>query len=531
MVCLLINIPYLCEVLQSKMQNKPLRIPLFIIIMLLLTVCTAEAQQLRIRFLSFGAMMYSQSLPDIVRLTGNPVFEHDGAYLYCDSAWLNEVTNNVDCFGRVRIKSSDTLNLYGKFLHYDGNARIATIRDDVRLVDKQTTLTTDYMIYDRNTGIANYTSGGKMVNGDNVLTSRRCYYYTSQKLIYFRDDVVMTNPEYKINCDTLKYNTVSRVSYFLGPTIIKGKDNYIYCEDGEYDRENSKSRFSINALLVDESRRLTGDSLYYDDKLKYGKALRNVVMTDTVQDVTVRGNFAEYFKNAGFTYITGRAVAELKDEKDTLFIHADTLRATFDTTKNETRELFAYNNCKFFRKDLQGACDSLYYSFADSVINMYHLPILWSDRNQMTADTIKILTGKNTIKQMYLNSLSFIVSRDSTSTYNQIKGRNMVAYFKDNELNYIDVLGNAETVYYVREDDKSLMGVNAAQGSKMRLYINDSKIDRILYLDKPKGSLLPEENLTAEQKQLKGFLWREVERPLKSEDIFFDNSSNMGEVN
>lgn len=512
------------------MKNRLTQISVFLFFMMLLSAFPTQAQQLRIRFLSFGAMMHSESMPDVVRLTGNPVFEHDGAYLYCDSAWLNEVTNNLDCFGRVRIKSSDTLNLYGNFLHYDGNTKIATIRDNVRLVDKQTTLTTDYMIYDRNTGIANYTSGGKMVNGDNVLTSRRCYYYTNQKLIYFRDDVVMTNPEYKINCDTLKYNTVSRISYFLGPTIIKGKNNYIYCEDGEYDRVSSKSRFSINALLVDQNRRLTGDSLYYDDKLKYGKAVRNVVMTDTSQNVRVRGNYAEYFKSRGYTYITGKAVAELGEEKDTLFIHADTLHATFDTIKNETRELFAYRNCRFFRKDLQGACDSLYYSFADSVITMYRLPILWSDRNQMTADTIKILTGKNTIKQMFLYSLAFIVSRDSTVTYNQIKGRNMIAYFKDKELHFIDVLGNAETVYYVREDDKSLMGVNAAQGSKMRFYVSDSKIDRILYLDKPHGSLMPEQNLTPEQKQLKGFMWREVERPQKSTDIFIKNIGNQEEV-
>lgn len=483
------------------------------------------AQQMRIRLVSFGAMMYSQSLPDIVRLTGSPVFEHDGAYLYCDSAWLNEVTNNVDCFGRVRIKSSDTLNLYGKFLHYDGNARIATIRENVRLVDKQTTLSTDYMVFDRNSGIANYTSGGKMVNGDNVLTSKRCYYYTNQKLMYFRDDVVLTNPEYKINCDTLKYNTVSRISYFLGPTIIKGKDNYIYCEDGEYDRVNSKSRFSINALLVDKNRRLTGDSLYYDDKLKYGKAIRNVVMTDTSQHVVVKGNYAEYFKNLGYTFITENAVAILGQDKDTLFIHGDTLKATFDTTKNETRELFAYNNTRFFRKDIQGACDSLYYNFADSVINMYRMPILWSDKNQLTADTIKIFTGEKSIKQMNLYSLAFIVSRDSTTTYNQIKGRNMVGYFKSNELDYIDVLGNAETVYYVREDDKSLMGVNAAQGSRLRLYVVDSKIDRILYLDKPKGSLMPETDLTPEQKILKGFLWREIERPLSEKDIFLKSST------
>ncbi len=481
---------------------------------------SAEAQRFRIRIISAGALAQSGYMPDIVRVTGRPVFEHDGAYLYCDSAWLNEIENNMDCFGNVRIKSSDTLNLYGNILHYEGDSKIATVSQNVRLVDNQTTLTTDFMVFDRKTGIANYTSGGKMVNGDNVLTSRRCFYHTNQKLMYFRDDVVLTNPEYKINCDTLKYNTVSRISYFLGPTIMRGKDNYLYCEDGEYDRLTSKSRFSLNALLVDDSRRLTGDSLYYDEKLKYGKAVSHVVMTDTAQNVIIKGNFAEYWQAKGYTFVTKDALAILGDTKDTLFLHADTLLASFDTTKNETKELFAYHNARFFRKDIQGACDSLNFNFADSIISMYKLPVLWSDENQLTADTIKIHTGKNSIKQIYMYSTAFIVSKDTTETYNQIRGKNMIGNFINNELSSIDVNGNAETVYYVREDDKALIGVNKAAGSRMRLYVNESKIERIVYFDKPAGKMFPDRDVPADQRILKGFNWRFASRPLNRDDVF-----------
>jgi len=465
-------------------------------------------------------MAHNSNMGEQLRMLDHPIFEHEGAFLYCDSAWVYEATNTMDCYGNVRIKSSDTLNLYGKFLHYDGNTKIAIVRENVRLIDKQTTLTTDVMYFDRNTGIANYTTGGKMVNGDNVLTSKRCFYYTSQKLMYFRDDVVLTNPEYKINCDTLKYNTVSRISYFLGPTILKGKDNYLYCEDGEYDRVTSKSRFSINALLVDDNRRLTGDSLYYNEKLKYGKAVNHVVMTDTVQDVIIKGNFAEYWKTKGYTLFTDKAVAILGDKQDTLYLHADTLKATFDTLKNETKELFAYHNTRFYRKDIQGACDSLNYNFADSLISMYRLPVLWSGENQLTADTIKILTGKNRIRQIYMNSTAFIVSKDTTELYNQIRGKNMVGHFVKNELTSIDVNGNAETVYYVREEDKALVGVNKASGSRMTLHVKESKIERIVYFDKPSGNMFPDKDVPADQRILKGFNWRLISRPLDKDDVF-----------
>lgn len=501
-------------------MNSRLKLFSVITLTVLVFVChNALAQRMRIH-MNAGELRHSSSLGDMTRALNNPVFEHDGAYLYCDSAWLYETTNTMDCYGHVRIKSSDTLNLYGKFLHYDGNTKIAIIRDDVKLVDKQTTLTTDLMYFDRNTGIASYTTGGKMVNGANVLTSKRCYYYTSQKTMYFRDDVVLTNPEYKINCDTLKYNTVSHISYFLGPTILKGKDNYLYCEDGEYDQVSSKSRFSINALLVDDNRRLTGDSLYYNEKLKYGKAVNHVVMTDTVQDVIIKGNFAEYWRSKGYTLFTNEAVAIMGDKKDTLYLHADTLKATFDTAKNETKELFAFHNTRFYRKDIQGACDSLHYSFADSLISMYRIPVLWSAENQLTADTIKILTGKNRVRQIFMNSTAFIVSKDTTENYNQIRGKNMIGYFVNNELSSIDVKGNAETVYYVREDDKSLIGVNKASGSKMRLYVNDSKIERIVYYDKPSGNMFPDKDVPADQRILKGFNWRLTSRPLDKNDVF-----------
>ena len=359
-----------------------------------------------------------------------------------------------------------------------------------------------------------------MVNGDNILTSKRCYYYTNQKLMYFRDDVVLTNPEYKINCDTLKYNTVSHISYFLGPTIMKGKDNYMYCEDGEYDRVTSKSRFSVNALLVDDNRRLTGDSLYYNEKLHYGKAVNHVVMTDTVQDVIIKGNFAEYWQTKGYALFTNEAVAIMGEKKDTLYLHADTLKATFDTTKNETKEMYAYHNTRFYRNDIQGSCDSLQFNFADSLISMYRLPVLWSGQNQLTADTIKILTGKDRIRQIYMNSTAFIVSQDTLAAFNQIRGKNMVGHFVNNELTSIDVKGNAETVYYVREDDKALIGVNKATGSRMTLYVKDSKIERIVYFDKPSGNMFPDKDVPAEQRLLKGFNWRLTSRPRHKDDIF-----------
>jgi hypothetical protein len=251
-------------------------------------------------------------------------------------------------------------------------------------------------------------------------------------------------------------------------------------------------------------------------------------MTDTIQNVIIKGNYAEYWRKRGYSLVSDRPVAIMGDSKDTLYIHADTLKATFDTVRNETRELFGYHNARFYRTDIQGISDSLHYSFADSLISLYYKPTLWSGENQLTADTILIQTGKNSIRKIYMQNAAFIASKDTIANFNQIKGKNMIGYFADNELVSIDVNGNSETIYYVREEDKALIGINKAAGSRMRLYIKDSKIKRIVYFDKPTGNMFPDKDMKSDERLLKGFSWRGEARPINKEDIF--RKSGVSEV-
>ncbi len=480
---------------------------------------------LQIQIIHADEMKYSKAMKeDVVRLIGNTVCEHEGALLYCDSAWLDQSNNSVECFGKVHVKSSDTLNLYGKYASYDGNTRICHIKINVKLIDRQTTLTTDSLIFDRNTQIASYTTGGKIVNKENTLTSRKGYYHTNIKEFFFRDDVKLTNPDYRITSDTLRYNTLSRVSYFLGPSHIYGKDTYIYCENGEYNTVSDFARFSKNNYFVNGSQTLKGDSLVYDSNAKFGKAFRNITLTDTTQNVVSKGNYAEYWKNKGYALITDRAQALLGDEKDTLYLHADTLKATFDTLPNgdtETRDIFAFHHVRFFRTDLQGLCDSLHYGFADSLITLVKGPVLWHEKNQITGDTIRILTGKNTVKQVDVTGTSFIISVDSTDTYNQLKGRNMLGRFVKNQLATVDVFGNAEEIYYYREESKELVGIWVGRSSTMRIYFDSiGKIYKISHQTDVEGKLNPEEELAPDKRVFPGFQWLDKIRPKDRTDIF-----------
>jgi lipopolysaccharide export system protein LptA len=459
--------------------------------------------------------------PDVQRIIGNVVLSHDSAYLYCDSAWLNEVTNSVVAFGNVHIKMSDTLNGFGDSLRYDGNTRIARLLGNAKLVDNQTVLTTDTLIYDRYTRIARYDYWGKIVNDKNVLVSHYGYYCTDTKEFFFKEKVLGFSKTYNLRCDTMRYNTVTEIAYFFGPTTIVGKNDSIYTENGWYNTKTDEARFSKRGKVFHEAQVLTGDTMYYNRTTGFGEAYINAVMVDTAENVMLGGDFGQYYREDGYAFMTDSAVVGLMDESDTLFMHSDTVKGYFDTARN-VKKIYAYYHVKFYRADLQGMCDSLVYTGADSTMYMYHSPVIWSGENQLTADTISLTLRNGRMDSLVMHSSSFIISKDDSTRFNQIKGKDIVGYFLDNQLYKIRVLGNAETIYYVREDDGSMIGVNKGVSSTMLIFAEENKVRKITYIGNPAYNLYPEKDLAPNDMKLRGFIWLEEERPLEKKDIYRD---------
>jgi hypothetical protein len=276
---------------------------------------------------------------------------------------------------------------------------------------------------------------------------------------------------------------------------------------------------SRNNKIIHEQQVLKADWIYYDRGNEYGKALGNVWIKDMQENVILEGQISEFFRNEKHSYITDSARAILIEERDSLFLHADSLIMVMDSA-DKAKLIFAYHDMKFFRNDMQGKCDSLVYKVNDSIIAMLGSPVIWSDENQITSDSIWMHISDNRIDSMAMFNMAFIISRDSTDTFNQIKGKQMKAYFRDNRLDNIRVFGNAETIYYVREDNGAMIGVNSALSSDMVIHIRENKIKQIVYLKMPDAVLFPENDFPAEKKFLRDFRWIEEERPKDKHDIF-----------
>lgn len=517
-----IVIHLLSKTLSCMVINKSTRILAISLLLLLYGSGLMAQKKTTIKLVKADKMIGSQGAGEELNIfTGKVVFEHDSVLLYCDSAVFRGKANKLNAYKNVHIYVSDTLNLFGEKLDYDGNTRVANITENVKLVDNKATLTTEWLIYNRNTEIAYYTVNGKIVSDTNELTSRMGYYHTRTKMLYFNHDVVLINPNYRLESDTLVYDTFTDIAYISGPTTIVGDEEFIYAEDGWYETKTGKTKLMLNPYVMNKEQYLSGDTIFYDKENNAGEVYSNAFLKDTVQNLIVQGNYVNYRRTDGFAYATQKPWATFVDKSDSLFLHADTLRITFDST-NKASDLLAYNRCKFFREDLQGMCDSLNYKFADSTITMFFNPVVWTQENQITAELIKLFSSKKAIDSMWMINSAFIISSDKfkPNDYNQIKGKNMTAYFAENELYKIIVVGNAETIYFVREEGGGLVGINKAFSANMEIKVADRQITDIFYYDNPDATLYPEKEIPPNELKLRNFKWRINDRPRSKADIF-----------
>ncbi len=457
----------------------------------------------------------------IDRVIGNVVFVQNETTIYCDSAIFSRGKSQVEAFGNVRIVEGDSITITSRRLEYDGNTRIAKLRQNVVFTKLATaTLYTDNLDFFRDKNLAVYFNGGRLVDSTNVLVSRKGYFEGNSNMASFKTNVVGTNPDYTLKADTMQYNTRSKVIYFHSLTTVTDVNgNNFYYESGEYDTNSKLSRFADGKFETEEYT-LDAQRIFLNDVKRFYKATGDVVMVSKEQDLTIFADESDYYKAEQYSKIYGNPlVAKLTDNFDTLFLKADTL-ISIESEDPTQKRLLAFHNVKIFKEDLQGTADSLVYFYSDSTIVLYRNPILWTEGNQMTADTIKILISNNSIDRLFLTSNSFVVSQDTLENFNQVKGRKMTAYFKDGDINRVLVEGNGESLYHaIDEDVDALMGVNKIICSNMLMYFQQRAVYRISFYIKPDARFIPPHELKNADKVLTGFSWKIKDRPLKKDVV------------
>lgn len=432
------------------------------------------------------------------RLIGHVQFTtKDGMYMTCDSSYFLD-NNNIEAYSNIFIRQGDSLTITGKTAHYDGTTKLGIIDGNVVCTEKDMVLTTAFLNFDSKNKTASYLTGGTIVSKENTLTSKHGYYHSPTRTVSFKYDVKLVNPEYTMLADTLKYITPTKTVVFLGPTNVLSKKDKLYCEQGWYNTQTQISHLTKKAAVYTGKNILYADSIHYERKNESGNAYSNVQMIDTAQKTIISGNRSYSNRKTGIMWITNNALLTKKMDKDSLFAAADSMFAfekkvkrlkikveeeikhiqkdttitqeikdkkqntligdTINYVQKDSTIIKAYHKVKIFKTDVQGIADTMVYSTYDSTLTLYHQPVMWHKVNQLSGQVITVYFSNNKIDKINIPENTFIVSQIDTIHYNQIKGKLLWAYFKADTLRRIDIVGNAQAVYYLQNDKKAARG-------------------------------------------------------------------------
>jgi hypothetical protein len=493
---------------------------LLLIVFFCLFSIISFAQQKRIKIVhADNSTIDEKQYPGATILLGNVYIEHEGFFLRSKKAIYYKSDNFLKAYGDVFLNQGDTITQTSRYVEYNGDNKKALSWGNVILKDPIMTLTTDSLRFDRLQQKLYYRSGATIKDTTNVLESKIGNYFLETNKFEALSDVVLTNPDYVLESNNLVYYTNTGKTYLDGPSTITGEDNFIYTEKGYYDTKADISHFTKNSRIEYQNREIKADSLYYDRTLGFASATQNIQLKDTVNSTLIKGNYGEFYQKLDSAFVINRAVAISEIDKDSMYVHGDTLLVT---GKPDYRIIRAYRNVKFFKSNLSGKCDSIHSNQATGLTQMFRNPILWSEENQITGDTINLISNTVTEKIDSLKVLNntFIIQKDSIG-FNQIKGRNLFGKFIDNDLQDVLIIGNGENIFYIRnEETNELIGVDKTKCSSMRFQFKNSELQKANFITMPEGDIFPLSEFPENVRKLRGFIWREKEKPLTKDDIF-----------
>jgi lipopolysaccharide export system protein LptA len=479
-------------------------------------------------------------------LAGNVKLRQANTLFYCDSCVINNSIHVFEAFGHVHINDGDTANAFSDYLRYLTDKRVAYLQKNVRLTDGKATLTTENLEYDVDTKLGIYTNGGKVINNKkSVLTSLEGYYYADLKDIYFKKNVELKDPAYFLKSDSLLYNTESEVARFIAQTFIRDSSGRtIITKDGYYDTKNRKAEFGLRPVIQDGPRSYTGDKITTNDSTHISQIIGNAIIVDTAQGTTIIGGviFANNITESFLAF--NKPLMIVKQDADSIYITADTLFSarltdlygTKDSIKKENvkgvkvvdtkktdstnRYFEAFYHVRIFSDSVQSVCDSMFYSFKDSVFRLYKDPVVWSKENQVTGDTILLFTKNKKADRIKVFENSLLVNKVQADFFNQVKSARMDGWLTDGSIDSVRARGYAECIYYIQNEDSSFTGVNQSASDVIDIYFKEKELQKVVFRTAVKGTLWPMRAKTPEELRLQSFKWLDARRPKTKYELY-----------
>ena len=472
--------------------------------------------------------------PDVQIARGKVKFRHKGGILTCDSAYFNEQSNSFEAFGNVFMKQGDTLTLKSEWAWYDGNDERAEARRNVVLTHRKSKLYCDSLDYDRMYGIAYFFDGGKLIDKGSTLTSDWGQYNTETHEAVFYYKVRLKNKNMTMYSDTLYYDTRSSVAHIVGdytsdknevgPSIIVNQGNVVHTTDGYYNTNTEASMLYGRSTVDNEDKTITADSLFSDSKKKIDEGFGRVVYVDKKNKNKFLGNHIYYDENLGYGYATDSAVVMDFSQKDTLYVHADSLKLyTYNiNTDSVYRIMHGFHKVRAYRTDIQAVCDSLVFNSKDSCLTLYKDPIAWNMGRQVLGEVMHAYMRDSTIRYADVVGQAMSIERMDSAHYNQLAAKEMQVYFTEGKARETWAIGNVQAVYYPIDDaDTTIIGLNFLETDTMKMYMSPERKLEKIWASKSTGTMYPITQIPPDKLRLPAFAWFDYIRPKNKDDIFY----------
>ncbi len=476
---------------------------------------------------------------------GNVQFDHQGSVVTSDFVIWYEKENYVKAVGNVKLQNADGSVITAGEMEYDGNTQRGIARKNVVLTDPKQTIRTETLYYDRISNKAYFNTGGTITDGQGIMYAKAATYNIATKLIDFTGNVKIENNQYIVDGTNIVQNQNTNVATFNGPTTIINRDNpsnRVYTESGTYNQNTKEVWLNKNSTIYYNNKTLIGDKMYFNQITGFGTATGNVTLNDPQERRYIKGGYGEIYEKIDSAMVTERAYAVKILENDSIYFSANRILAyqKIDSTNVKKSFLRAYRQARFFKSNIQSRSDSLSFNETDGVLHLAGSPIAWSGAKQVSGDKIEAYfdTENEYIDSLKVIGNAFAISKaDSLNLkdeFNQVKGKLMTVYYKENQVNLANVIGNAQAVTYAddqnertRETERigvalSTCGIIEALFEERRVQIISCNIGALT-------DIYPMSKISKEMRFLQGFNWNTKDRLLNWQDIFLD-TPNYEEV-
>ena len=522
----------------------------------------------------YGAWMFYDGFSKLAKVRENVRLENNGATLFTDSLNFDRVTN-IGYFFDGGLLVDSTNELSSQYGQYSTDTKHAEFKNDVKLTNPNFVLTTKQLNYNTETKIADIVSPTEIVSDSGYIYSTEGWYNT------ITDESRLLNRSYAISdkkrltADTLFYNSTKGIGEGFGGVILEDSTSQITLK-GDYgynDEVKDSALLTKNALFIDHSTEdtlylhadtlisykitifgtpknivdsLKNDSVKLEKSVKLPKSIiaknetdsfqldsinikdkKSLTVLDSLQSDSIKINDQMTLSSLDSLQVDSIGIKS-KDNKtlselNLITIGKDSIKSGKESIKIVKDSVFsaikAFKGVRFYRKDIQGICDTLNYSDRDSVMNMINEPVIWAEKQQLSGESMKLYTYNSKPKMLHVINSAIAVAYEVDSFYNQLSGKELKAFFDSSEVVRVELDGNAEAIFLPRDDKDVIMGFNRMEGSSMTIFRKDGKMEKMILWPQPKGKFYPLGKLDPQAKFLRNFEWLEPQRPKNPDDV------------